>query len=97
MTSSTTGSGTGTGVHAAGLPAPDGVADETLGWLVDELARDFPTTDAAVLAAAAGAALAEFTDARIRLYVHVLALRMARDLVRSETGALPDPRSSPPS
>ncbi|WP_214401455.1 three-helix bundle dimerization domain-containing protein [Pseudonocardia lacus] len=82
-----------TGPRAAGSADAVETADEPSRRLLAELVRDFPGVDATVLAATARAALAEFADARIHLYVHVLSLRIARDLVQTGTGTRPLPRA----
>jgi hypothetical protein len=81
-------------VRSIGLPVAVERDDGTSTRLLGELDRDFPTVDRPVLAAAARSALAEFADARIRHYVPVLALRLARDLVRATTGVRPLARSA---
>jgi hypothetical protein len=89
---------TSTVADAASSPARDvGLSiqierdDETSTWLPGELARDFPTVDGPVLAAA----LAEFADACLQLDVHALAPRLARELVRAADGTRPLARSAP--
>jgi hypothetical protein len=55
---------------------------ETMRWLLVQLRRDFPSVAEPVLAATAAQALTEFSGARIRRYVPLLALRVARDQIR---------------